>query len=126
MNYSEACALLRGRDKKKVGNNTYLHLERDGSVVLRLHGNGIVVWKHTGEIVLSSCGWRTATTKDRLNKFGPVWVFQHEFTWYFMFGEERMRFTDGLVVLESELGEKKEIRDWVGVVPAGDGSGWCG
>ena len=54
-----------------------------------LHGNHIASVKDNGDVSISNAGWRTNTTKSRLNAlidfvFGGVGngIFQHNFNWY--------------------------------------------
>ena len=74
-------AFLAGR-KRSVGNTwtegTYLFL----------HGNVIARKDEDGNVTLSDCGWRTVTTKERLNGVlalsGSPWrIFQRDFEWSF-------------------------------------------
>lgn len=60
---------LQGRCQKqrKVSNNTWLIRQEDGSIALRLHATIIVTVDKAGKITLNSGGWRTPTTKGRIN-----------------------------------------------------------
>ena len=73
--------------RRKVDNNTYLssplHIVGQGEVSLFLHDNRIITWFEDGTTELSTCGWETVTTKDRLNKFGPLSIYQSKYVWYF-------------------------------------------
>lgn len=68
--YQELDTLLGGRDSRKIGNNTYAERLGDGAIGIRLHGTHVVILSAT-RIVLSSSGWHTVTTKDRINTFLP-------------------------------------------------------
>lgn len=88
MAYEDVKAILEDRASKKIANNTHLHSHPDG-IVMNLHGNGIATFAK-GYIKLSSAGWRTNTTKDRLNTALVVAriplknvVYQHDWVWYF-------------------------------------------
>lgn len=54
----------------------------------KLHGHLIArYWPATGKLYISDAGWRTVTTKSRLNailsKLAPGWgIVQHDFTWH--------------------------------------------
>lgn len=68
--FSEADAMLGKRTQRKLGNNTYIR--REGlRIVVRLHATDIVTIGKD-RIVLTSGGYRTHTTKDRLNAVLPV------------------------------------------------------
>ena len=101
MKYSEALALLNGRETKKIANNTYLVHRGEGVIALRLHSTDVLTFR-PGSVTYDTGGWRTVTTKARFNKFGPdgvrvysdkrVWAVYREgefveayedgFTWY--------------------------------------------
>jgi len=74
MNYETADSQLQGRNKlsRKVGNNTYL-IRNSGvpgdSIHLKLHDTYIITWYADGRVELNSGGWRTVTTKARMNEF---------------------------------------------------------
>lgn len=75
-----------GLKSKKLDRNTYLETENpfDGVFFLRLHKTRILEFHANGSIVLNSGGWRTVTTKDRMNKFlpGPWSVNQERGVWF--------------------------------------------
>jgi hypothetical protein len=62
-------AALRGRTSRKVDNNTYARRLDSGAVVLRLHKTDIMTAEPDGSVVIRSGGWRTVTTKARLNDY---------------------------------------------------------
>ena len=74
------CAALAATRKRKLDNNTYLVVYDDHYAIL-LHQTEIVEhWPdHT---VLRTGGWKTMTTKDRINKFSPVSISQSGGVWY--------------------------------------------
>ena len=58
---------------KFVGCNT-LELEyQDGTKAIRYHNTDVITTKPNGDRVLDSGGWRTYTTKERLNRQFRVW-----------------------------------------------------
>lgn len=73
MNYAAADNLLQGRCKlsRKIANNTYLR--RDGrGIVVRFHSRDVVQFQPGGAIKVSHGGFRTVTTKARINEFSPA------------------------------------------------------
>lgn len=69
MNYQQAIAYLQGgRDKESrpFGNNTRLERRADG-IAVRLHATDVVTLLPDGGVRLNSGGWRTVTTKARMN-----------------------------------------------------------
>jgi hypothetical protein len=83
------------RTQRKIGNNTYAYIEHDGSVSIQLHGTKVVVIYPNGLYKLNSGGWQTSTTKDRINKYSPVKVYQKKHVWYLQDGTE---FEDNMLV----------------------------
>src|SRR5512138_1858727 len=57
--YDEAAAMLGKRSSRKIGNNTYLELDHDGSIGVRLHSTRVVVWYPDGTARLYTGGWNT-------------------------------------------------------------------
>lgn len=100
MNYVDAVDLLaRGRSgRKKIGNNTWLE-KREGDVLaLRLHGTDVVTLCPDGQIVLDSGGWKTVTTKDRLNSLSPARIHSEQGIWYVTYRDRVYVFKDGMVL----------------------------
>ncbi len=98
MNYNDAVEMVHGRTNRKtrkIGNNTYAEIEYDNSVSIRLHGTAVVRFYPNGVVKLNSGGWRTHTTKDRINKYSPVKVYQKKYQWYLQDGAE---FEDNILV----------------------------
>ena len=85
MTHAEATKMVlgkRNRGERKVGNNTYAYIEYDGSVSIALHGTVVVRFFQNGLVQLNSGGWRTHTTKDRINQYSPVGVYQKKGEWF--------------------------------------------
>lgn len=75
MAYQNNAAILEGVsdaiNSKRIANNTVRYERANGDTVYRLHNTDIVI-KHTdGTFTLNSGGWKTPTTKDRLNTYAP-------------------------------------------------------
>lgn len=110
MNYQTADEKLQGRNKlsRKVGNNTYL-VRNSGvpgdSIHLKLHNTYIITWFADGRIELNSGGYRTVTTKARINEFlAGFGVSQERGVWYLTtstpesYWSKLVIFEDGLVI----------------------------
>lgn len=97
LRYSECRELIkRGRhSQKKLANNTYLEELDDGSFGVKLHETFVVKIHPNGEYTLDSGGWKTVTTKDRINRYSPVRVYQQNSIWYL---EDGSLFEDGCIV----------------------------
>ena len=106
MNYKEANNILESKktgDKttKKIDRNTYLIKRDDETIVVRLHQTDIISFKKNGTIILDSGGWRTVTTKDRMNKFLPdnYGIMQEKGIWYIKITNEYKKdliYSDGI------------------------------
>ncbi len=87
--YSEAAQYLAGRDSVKLGNNTWLVRMDDhanpklSQISVRLHNTYIVRFHLEGRVTLHTGGYRTATTKERLNRFITGRIHQDNFNWYY-------------------------------------------
>ena len=82
MNYTKAVETLNGRDRRKIDNNTYLE-KRPGAVAVRLHATDVLTFYPDGATVYNSGGWRTVTTKARMNEYGAgVQISQARGVWF--------------------------------------------
>jgi len=105
MTHAEATKMVlgkRNRSQRKVGNNTYAYIQADGSVAIELHGTNVVVIYPDDSVMLNSGGYRTHTTKKRINQYSPVKVYQKNFEWFLSDGtefEDRMIVTPDWVVV---------------------------
>lgn len=79
--------LAKGRNKleRKVANNTYV-VARENAVSVRLHNTDVVTFHRDGTITLNSGGWRTVTTKARINDaLGRTgYVSQDKSVWHYL------------------------------------------
>ena len=101
MTYNEAVSLVRGKRKaikRKIGNNTYAFLKDDNSVEIVLHNTPVVTIREDGTYTLRTGGWNTVTTKDRINLYSPVKVYQRKFNWYVTINGKEYDFMEGMVV----------------------------
>lgn len=100
MNFVKANETLGKRDRKKVGNNTWMERLGNGSIAVILHSTAVVVIHPDGTFTLDSGGWQTVTTKSRINEFSPAGLFQKKGTWYVADGsfDRLVEFYDGMKV----------------------------
>ena len=84
MYYSEAKSLLEtAKNKlngKPIANNTRLY-ERGDSIAVRLHNTDVVTIHPNNTWTLRSGGWRSVTTKERINRFSPARVCSVDGEW---------------------------------------------
>ena len=93
---TDMVAAIRARRNLKSGNTAVIQ-GPDGRAEVRLHNNVIARLNYqSGLIDLSDCGWRTATTKSRLNALldafttagGGQGIYQRDYAWFWKGGEE--------------------------------------
>lgn len=85
MDYAKAKTMLASARSKEAGkpiaNNTRL-FEVEGGIAVRLHNTDILTFAPDGRVTYNSGGWRTNTTKDRMNTFGPARIGAADGLWW--------------------------------------------
>lgn len=71
----------------------------DGRLIHYYHQSPVVV-ENQGQYRLDSHGYKTVTTKDRINQHAPVRVFQDDFEWFVGPRDDPTPFEDGMTVHE--------------------------
>lgn len=99
--YSRLENILNGRLRRTIATATVVS-RRVGRAVVRYHATDVVVASTGGTVTLNSGGWRTATTKRRINSFLPAgWsLYQRRHEWFLRSpaGGE-VPFADGITLL---------------------------
>lgn len=101
MNHSEAINMVRGKrnaKRRKVGNNTYAEILHDNSVGIMLHSTYVVKIHPDNTYTLQTGGWQTVTTKDRINQYSPVRVYQRKYEWFVNLNGKEYPFMEGMRV----------------------------
>ena len=101
MTHAEAVTMVRGKrnaNRRKVGNNTYAEILHDNSVGIMLHSTYVVKIHPDNTVTLQSGGWQTSTTKDRINQYSPVRVYQKKYQWFVTINGKEYPFMEGMVV----------------------------
>lgn len=101
MNYNEAVSMVRGKrnaKRRKVGNNTYAEILHDNSVGIMLHSTYVVKIHPDNTYTLQTGGWQTVTTKDRINQYSPVRVYQRKYEWFVNLNGKEYPFMEGMRV----------------------------
>lgn len=80
--YASANDYLGGKGNRPLQNNTRLIRLDEETIVVRLHETDVVTYHRNGEIVLNSGGWRTQTTRDRINTNSPMNVTSEKGVWW--------------------------------------------
>jgi hypothetical protein len=86
-------------------NNTRVYLDQDGDLCVMLHNTVVASYQpDDGVVKLYTGGWRTVTTKARINaalRALGLWdagVFQKAHKWYLQEGQEIRPFEEGIAV----------------------------
>lgn len=76
---------------RPIANNTRVIRRSDDSIAIKLHNTDILTFHSNGAIQLFTGGWKTVTTKDRMNRFLPsgIGVYSEKFIWYLTIGDWR-------------------------------------
>ena len=80
-------AIIDRRNWKKANTEVEAHPSGNNEMRVFLHGNNIASYKD-GNLYINHCGWRTNTTKSRLNALiqfvlgGLSGIYQKDFEWY--------------------------------------------
>ena len=101
MTHAEAMLMVRGKrnaQRRKVGNNTYAEILHDNSVGIMLHSTYVVKIHPDNTYTLQTGGWQTVTTKDRINQYSPVRVYQRNYEWFVTLNGKEYPFMEGMVV----------------------------
>ena len=80
----DAIRAFNNNYKFKRGNTQVIPLDTfadNKTTELRLHGN-LIAFKNNSGIYLSTCGWHSVTTKERLNGLSGVHIEQKNYIWY--------------------------------------------
>lgn len=89
---------------KVQGRGTAVVNDENGIEVI-YHGTRVVTVKPDGTIILNTGGWRTNTTKTRMNQaaneFGLAYrVWQEDFRWFVEYKGETIPFDDTTITLK--------------------------
>lgn len=71
----------------------------NGLVVHFYHQTPVVASKN-GKYWLNNGGYKTSTTKERINRYCPFRVFQEDYDWYVNYQNERIDFENGMILEE--------------------------
>lgn len=79
--YEDFKRFMRGKQTRKLDNNTYL-VDNHHNIEVQLHGHAILTVDEK-TLVFSACGWNTVTTRNRLNRLPFGNFHQKDFTLHF-------------------------------------------
>jgi len=95
---------------KIVARNTFRYQRPDGTQVIRLHRTDIVEKRPDGSQVLNTGGWKTITTKDRLNTFSDYRVDSRKGVWTVTGPEGSAPYYDGIVLPQAFRDAKAQAK----------------
>lgn len=126
MNYDQAKRKLATARSpaagKPIDNNTRLFERADG-IAARLHNTDILLFRPDGSVVYNSGGWKTVTTKQRMNEYGPARIWSDRGTWFIAYDGTSGAYADfcevgnGMIkgiLTDAELAEEKRLRKTIG------------
>jgi len=80
--YQDFKDYLGNKADRPLCNNTRVQSRPDDSIAVKLHNTDVVTFHPDGRVVLDSGGWRTVTTKSRINEYTTVRLYQDKSIWY--------------------------------------------
>lgn len=97
-NWFAADTFLNGNNARKLANNTYVERLDNGDIVIRLHWTRIVTFynpNNGGGLSLNDGGFKTATTKRRINELLPdgLTLYADRKTWWIADRDAGTRYT---------------------------------
>jgi hypothetical protein len=100
------CVKLAATRKRKIDNNTYLIIEppllheidKETTYHIKLHNTNIITYHANGDVVLNAGGWRTVTTKARMNEYAPVSIWQAKGLWTVQYAGNSYFYDDGITI----------------------------
>jgi hypothetical protein len=91
---SEFISKGRKKTERKLAGSTVARIVDDNTIAVKLYDTDIVLIHRNGNYTLNTGGWRTVTTKERINEYTPARLYQEKGNWYI--GDTE--FTEGMVV----------------------------
>jgi len=91
-------------ESKVIDRNTVEYTRPDGVKMIRFHGTDIMTFPKKGGVILNSGGWKTATTKERMNSHqSECTIMQDKGMWYissnpYQGKDSRIPYFDGIKI----------------------------
>jgi hypothetical protein len=101
LNYSALDEYLGNKEAKKIGFETYIERIDDYEIAIKHYRTNIMLVDVTNIITINTKGWRSKTTKDRLNQFlhcRGVQITQKKGEWYLHGSNGDFPYKDGVEV----------------------------
>lgn len=100
-NYFQAETFLGKANSKRIHGIRSTKIERlsDTEIALIYHQTRVVIFHYNGDITLNSDGYRTKTTKDRMNSVISYPIYQKNYRWFVSTPENpSLPYYDGMVI----------------------------
>jgi hypothetical protein len=101
VNYQKALEIFESAKNKASGkpiaNNTRI-VKRDNALAIRLHETDVLTIHPDNSVTYNTGGWKTVTTKERLNSYGPARIYSNRGTWLLSVAGKEYVFADGLTI----------------------------
>lgn len=83
---------------------TTVKTDNKGTIVVRYHETDVVVVRPNGRITLNTGGWKTATTRTRMNQASNQFslgfhVYQRNYKWFVEYQGKTLEFDGSSIVL---------------------------
>lgn len=108
--YQQAKDYLGNKKERPYAHNTRIEIDSldlgHDVITVKYHGNPVVNLFPDGTITYNSCGWKTLTTKERINWFLPdgFTLYQEKSVWYISRHNHGVFvFTDGIAIRNGEV-----------------------
>jgi hypothetical protein len=83
-------------------NNTRIVRTSEHSIGIKLHETIVVNYFDDGKIQLNTDGWKTITTRDRMNYWqNDFEIYQMKFIWYLLYKDNKYLFQDNMILFPS-------------------------
>ena len=89
---------------KQIDNNTWRYVHEDGTYRVR-HQKTDVVIVNPLYTTLNTGGWKSATTKDRINKYSAYHVHQFKNKWFVTTDAGEFPFDGDEIIIDRRTGE---------------------
>jgi hypothetical protein len=90
----------RGTHERRYKSNTCIVEHTNGAVEVILYETPVLIFDFDNVVALDSGGWRTPTTKARMNEFLPSGfsIYQDRNEWYLQGEKDVYNFADGMII----------------------------
>ena len=81
--FNTALKKLGGSEKVKLQYATTMEKIDDNCIGIKHHNTFIVKMYSNGVYELNNGGFKSRTTKKRINQYAPINIYQYDFEWYY-------------------------------------------